>query len=484
MKTRTINITKIGEERSLRADFVFHNHFSDFDKTKEYYDFDELFEIDDTKYDYTDIQGDFRYCQIGDVSKFGDALPICLNFENRNLIDENYYKKIEKGDIIKVNENDILISFLLPQDIAIVGKFLRVTPNISDVYFTNAFIHVIPKKMPDVLYYCLKSIFYTDIVSVSRIRKGYTGYSTLDNIDLRQIKFDKKIIDRLEENYDFLSKKIDEIECKILNLYSEISAESKIINETFKREFQFDTDKLDQLRKIKKYNSCIATFSNNPDLRFSAKFHRESGYFVMNQLAEITTKKIKHFLEEPIVLGASISPGDYSEEGTFKYISMATIKNWCFDGESANIVSDDYAESKKTKTVKKDDIIMARSGEGTIGKVALITSDEVDGIFADFTMRIRLKNYNPEFAYYYFRTEYFQYLIEIYKKGLGNNTNIFPIVVQEFPLIDISLEEQQRIVDEIHYEISKQDEIRKEISELRLQIDQIIENAVKEGESK
>ena len=204
----------------------------------------------------------------------------------------------------------------------------------------------------------------------------------------------------------------------------------------------------------------------------------------MNQLAEITTKKIKHFLEEPIVLGASISPGDYSEEGTFKYISMATIKNWCFDGESANIVSDDYAEAKKTKTVKKDDIIMARSGEGTIGKVALITSDEVDGIFADFTMRIRLKNYNPEFAYYYFRTEYFQYLIEIYKKGLGNNTNIFPIVVQEFPLIDISLEEQQRIVDEIHYEISKQDEIRKEISELRLQIDQIIENAFKEGESK
>ncbi len=477
MKTRIINISRIAEERTLRTDFVFHNHFSDFDKTKEYYDFDDLFEIVDTKYDYTKLQGNFQYCQIGDVTKFGDALPVCLNFDNRNLIDENYYKKIEKGDIIKVNEDDILISFLLPQDTSVIGKFLRVTPDMSNVFFTNAFIRIVPKKMPDVLYYCLKSIFYRDIVSVSRIRKGYTGYSTLDDIDLRQIKFDKELIDKLDAKYDFLSEKIKAIECKILGLYSEILPESKIIDEVFGRDFKFNNDKLSQLKKIKKYHSGIDTFSNNPDLRFSAKFHRESGYFVMKHLAEITDKKIKHFLAEPIVLGASVSPEDYSEEGTFKYISMATIKNWCFDEEGANIVSNDYAKAKGTKTVKKDDIIMARSGEGTIGKVALITND-INGIFADFTMRIRLKNYNPEFAYYYFRTSYFQYLIEIYKKGLGNNTNIFPIVVQEFPLLDISLEEQQRIVDDIHSEINKQDEIKAEISKHRAKIDEIIKNTL------
>ena len=97
-------------------------------------------------------------------------------------------------------------------------------------------------------------------------------------------------------------------------------------------------------------------------------------------------------------------------------------------------------------------------------------------------MRIRLKDYNPEFAYYYFRTSYFQYLIEIYKKGLGNNTNIFPIVVQEFPLIDISLDEQQRIVDEIHAEIAKQEEIKSKIAELRNQIDSIIEEAIAKGD--
>lgn len=480
MKTRSVNISKIAEERSLRTDFVFHNHFSDFDKTMEYYDFEDLFEISDEKYDYTNIQGDFRYCQIGDVNRFREASPICLNFDNRNLIDENYYKKIEKGDIIKVNENDILLSFLLPQDVSIVGKSLRITRDISDVYFTNAFIRIIPKKMPDILYYCLKSIFYKDIVSVSRIRKGYTGYSTLDSIDLKSIKFNKAIIDKLEADYTSLSERIKGIEFEIQRLYSKITAESKIIDTLFEREFQFNNDQLCSLKRIMEYNIDIATFSNNPDLRFSAKFHRESGYYVMNQLAEKTNKKMKHFLAEPIVLGASISPENYSDEGVFKYISMATIKRWAFDTESASTVSDDYAIAKEAKTVKKHDIIMARSGEGTIGKVALIT-DDVDGIFADFTMRIRLKDYNPEFAYYYFRTSFFQYLIEIYKKGLGNNTNIFPIVVQEFPMLDISLEEQQRIVNEIHSEIIKQDEIKVEISRLRAKIDEIVEKTIISG---
>lgn len=198
----------------------------------------------------------------------------------------------------------------------------------------------------------------------------------------------------------------------------------------------------------------------------------------MDELKKTTTKKIKHFLSEPIVLGASVSPSDYDDEGNYRYISMATIKNWKFDFDSANVVSDVYSEVKSAKSVKKNDIILARSGEGTIGKVALIQDDNLKGIFADFTMRIRLKDYNPEFAYYYFRTTYFQYLIEIYKKGLGNNTNIFPIIVREFPLIDIPVYEQERIVAEIHAEIDKQEKLKAGISDIQQQIDQIIEGCI------
>ena len=67
---------------------------------------------------------------------------------------------------------------------------------------------------------------------------------------------------------------------------------------------------------------------------------------------------------------------------------------------------------------------------------------------------------------------------EIYKKGLGNNTNIFPIVVREFPLIDIPVYEQERIVAEIHAEINKQEKLKAGISDIQQQIDQIVEDCI------
>ena len=201
----------------------------------------------------------------------------------------------------------------------------------------------------------------------------------------------------------------------------------------------------------------------------------------MKQLTDITDKKIKHYLAEPIVLGASISPDDFDENGKAYYVSMATIKTLDIVLDETQLVSDSYYRKNNNKSLKINDIIIARSGVA-IGKTAIVKED-FDGIFADFTMRIRLDSnkYNPEFAYYYFRSTYFQYLIEIYKKGLQNQ-NIFPSVIQEFPIIDISLDEQQRIVDEIHSEIAKQEDIKKQIADLRNQIDCIIEDAIAKGD--
>ena len=271
---------------------------------------------------------------------------------------------------------------------------------------------------------------------------------------------------------------IQTLEKKILDLKTDIKSDSSIIDSTFSREFGWNYDGFTALRNQKSYWLSPSHFANNIDLRFSAKFHRDSGVYVMDELKRTTTKKIKHFLSEPIILGASVSPSDYDDNGNYRYISMATIKNWKFDFDSASVVSNVYSEAKSAKTVRKDDIILARSGEGTIGKVALITDENLKGIFADFTMRIRLKDYDPEFAYYYFRTTYFQYLIEIFKKGLGNNTNIFPIVIREFPLIDISLPEQYRIVSEIHAEIDKQKNLKAAISDMQQQIDQIVKDTI------
>ena len=129
-------------------------------------------------------------------------------------------------------------------------------------------------------------------------------------------------------------------------------------------------------------------------------------------------------------------------------------------------MSDEYFESNQHKRIQLADIVMARSGEGTIGKVAFIEIIDPSLIFCDFTMRIRLKNYDPYFAYLYLRTSYFQALVEIDKKGLGNNTNIFPNQIVNMPMLNIKISEQKRIASEVKKRLSEQSAKREEIKKI------------------
>jgi restriction endonuclease S subunit len=196
----------------------------------------------------------------------------------------------------------------------------------------------------------------------------------------------------------------------------------------------------------------------------------------MDFLKEKTSKRIKDFIKIPISLGASVSPSQYDEDGDYYYISMATVKKYYFDKNDAQKVSVAYSNENLNKSVEINDIIMTRSGMA-IGKFALI-NEEIDGIYADFTMRIRLENFNPLLAYYYFRSIFFQHLITTHKKGLQNH-NIFPSQIQEFPIPDWNEDKQTEIVEKIKSQIDAQNIIDKQIEQKQQQINGIIENAIK-----
>ncbi|GFE62433.1 restriction endonuclease subunit S [Geobacter sp. AOG2] len=272
--------------------------------------------------------------------------------------------------------------------------------------------------------------------------------------------------------------KISPLDLEIKELKSQIKPDSEIINEIFTKRFGWDKTVFDELKNTKLMTRTLSAFSQNIDNRFSFKFHNKAGEYVLNTLNSQTSRRIKDYLAEDITLGKSISPTDYDENGDQYYVSMADIKRWCFEKEGAKTISRSYFYSNQNKTIALNDIIMARSGEGTIGKVAIIDSDGYDAIYADFTMRIRLINYNQTFAYYYFMTDYFQYLIYTHKKGLGNNTNIFPSQVRELPIPEISLTDQANVVNEIKAETYKQREFYNKIKERKDKINHIIQNAL------
>ena len=196
----------------------------------------------------------------------------------------------------------------------------------------------------------------------------------------------------------------------------------------------------------------------------------------MDFLKSKTNKRIKDFISVPISLGATISPSQFDDEGEYFYISMATIKNYYFEENDAKKVSMKYSKDNQNKTVSKNDIIMTRSGMA-IGKFALI-EDDINGIYADFTMRIKLEGYNHLLAYYYFRSDFLQHLITTHKKGLQNH-NIFPSQIQEFPIPDWSDEKQTEIVEKIQSQIDAQSYIDQEIEKNMAKINLIIEEVIR-----
>ncbi len=470
IKKHLYKMADFSYDKGFRFDIKFLKFNAPNVTIKENYKFNDLFEIIEKK-EISELD-EFAYAEISDTSSDGTVNPILLNMANAetDLINADYYKKILKKDIIKPLKNSILISSVRPN----LKKIIFIDNKKSDIYFTKAFIELQTKQInPMIMYYCVRTILFRNFISVARQGKGYP---TLNSKDLRYITFDRNLIDTIILKQEAILSQIEPIYIDIQNNLDELIPDTKIINDVFNHEFKLDLKILHELQKEKHNILTLKDFANNKDLRNSCRFHCKSAQYAFSELKAKFCTKIKDFISEPIVLGASISPSDYDENGNCRYLSMASIKTWHYDSEATQSVSLDY-ERKNSKKVKKDDIIIARSGEGTIGKVALI-EDDINAIFCDFTMRLHFNNYNSHFAYYYFRTEFFQELIYGYKKGLGNNTNIFPNQIQEFPLPDISLDEQQKIVEIIQEKINEQNIIRDKIKDLKNQIDDIIYETV------
>lgn len=470
LKIENIPFKQIRKENSFRFDVDFLS-FNSKKTSDNSIPFSELFEIvEKEKVDVDELEN-LKYAEITDVEKTGDVNPNYLDINKRDELTENYLKKIEKGDIILPLINDILISSVRPN----LKKFVFVNKD-DDIHYTKAFIQLRPKQFPEILYCTLREIFFENLIVVSRQGKGYP---TLKGEDLRYIRFERETIENLITKQNEILPRIRIINAETKKLKAQIKPDTEIINEVFNAKFNWNVKTFDKLRNIHLMNTAFSTFANNIDNRFSFKFHNKAGVYVTKVLKNKSSKRIKDYLAEEITLGKGISPSDYDENGVQYYASMADIKNWCFEKEEAKTVTQTYYDANPKKRIALNDIIMARSGEGTIGKVAFIDSDEDEAVYADFTMRIKLRGYNPNFAYYYFSTDFFQYLVYTHKKGLGNNTNIFPSQIQEFPIPDLNEKEQKKILDVIQSDINKQREIEAKIQSKQNEISSIIEEAIK-----
>jgi len=260
---------------------------------------------------------------------------------------------------------------------------------------------------------------------------------------------------------------------------SMVKSPNSLITNIFAEHLGWDLQKFD----AEKYKSMITlsleSLAKEDDLRCSSRFYNPASAFVWKEITDGVYDQLGKIVTYPMELGSSVSPRDYRESGDYLYASMASIKNWEFDPDASKAVSDDYVTKASKKRVSSSDILMARSGEGTIGKVALYQESE-DAIFSDFTIRIRVPKERASFVYHYMRTDYFQHLVYTWKKGLGNNTNIFPSQICHFPVPKLQKKIEKNIVLEIEGEVPSLMDIEEKLKAKSQEIDDLLLSAIEQ----
>lgn len=473
MKIQIVDILSISQEKSLRQDYDFHKYR--IDHMDNYYIFNELFELIQTPKISTDeLYCNFQYCEIGNADKSGDISPTSLNFEERNLINENYYRKIEKGDIISVNSDDILISKVRPN----LKKYIRITDDLTSVYFTSAFIRIKAKIMPVVIYYCLRTVFYNDIVAISRQGKGYP---TLNEKDLVCLKFNKKIVDVLQKNENELKEKITSIESQIRELKVKMKPVQAIIDEVLSAAFSIDTTLLYDIDNAKIVSATLSLLSyNNSNLRFSYRW---------NKAIEIQEKLIRmsdcfYPLGKYIVDKKNGWSPDCSENASeYQVLGLDSIsKSTVITFDNVKF-SDSVNKNFNSYIIHDNDFFISRGN--TTDLVALASISHIDEdtpttIYPDLMIKVTFDNcVNKQYIAYIFNSFigrlYFKYAAK------GKNQTMVKVSAKELsdfkvPIPDLKV--QQCIVDKIQVEIDKQNRIKSEIARLRAEIEQTIVSTI------
>ncbi len=483
LKTFTTDFQNISKEKTFRYDIDFIDFQNNF-LVEQYYSFNDLFEFQkNNKVDIDNLDDDFFYSEIGNVSKEGDVNPIKLNFTERNEEEENYYKKIEKGDIIQVVENDILLSKVRPN----LKKYILVDNENEKYFYTAAFIHLKPKKLNKILYYSLRTIFYDSLIAISRQGKGYP---TLKEDDFLYLKFDKNIIDKFTKKQDQIVAQIEPIEKKIKELKAQIKEPQEIINKVFAREFGFDKNlfnefgkgmtagtQIAQNRTLRVFETDFGELSRSGIVRFSTRFHNPPTKKLMDFLDSIETVQVKNILLESIHRGASPS---YDSNGEIPVVKTGHLKNGYIEISQDEFVDTDFYKKSIRSQVKQGDILIASTGKISLGKIDLL--EEEQNLVADghvSIVRIDDKKYSRQFFTYYFRSVLGYFQIERDFTGATNQIELYANEISNFQIPNIHLTEQQKIVDEIKAELDKQEEIKSKIENERNKIDEIIENSIK-----
>ncbi|MDI2586600.1 restriction endonuclease subunit S [Psychrobacillus sp. NEAU-3TGS] len=456
MKIKHQKMSEFSSEPTLRFDFKFI--VGNVTDDKDYYTYKSLFKIIPYKKCEIDLDTTIQYAEIGNVSKLGEVFPVALSNDNRNELNEDLFKKIEKGDIISPEKGDILLSSIRPYLNKVVLIREDEFTNNKDIYFTKAFIQIRPLINSKVLYYLLRTILSSKINAVSRQGKGYP---TLKESDLKNIRFSKDLLDHILDNEETILADLEKVESEIGKLNSLRINKKEIVDKIFAQEFNLDIKSIFNVESIKNLKVPISSITNvNKDLRYSFRWNK--------------MKELQGFMYENIDCIERLG----------KYI-LSTNNGWSPEsivaGEGIPVLGQEhfdfgaYLDVHPTKAtiktrpdinkffIKKGDFFISRGN--TVGLVGLasIVHEEINEniIYPDLYIKVQFsKEILPKYIALVFNSflgrSYFKYVSK------GKNQSMVKVSSNELlnfylPIPDMST--QEKIVKSVQEKIEVQDNL-------------------------
>lgn len=284
-------------------------------------------------------------------------------------------------------------------------------------------------------------------------------------------------------NIDDVTKKILNFEKEISQLKIQIKEFKLIVDEVFSKYFKLDLKQHSNLEKKRIFGENLLNLSKSVQLRSSLKFHHPKFDFGLEKIKEFKTVKLKQLLKEPVRRG--VQP-EYEEEGEIQVIKTTNLRNGYIDLSEAEYVNNEFFNRKRKKAgIKYLDILIASTGTGSIGKVDIWESDDealADGHIS--IIRANQDKVNPYYLTYYLRSIFGYCQIEANFSGMSNQIEIYPNDIEKFEILIPDKIVQDQIVKEIEDKLNEQKKIMEQIEKLKQEIDNLIEKAILEEQTK
>ena len=477
LKTFTINFSELSKNDTIRLwlPFVLPKIRYKYDKINNYLDLCESGERP---------KGGIKEEDKGEaISLGGQQINVdgTVDLSKIPYVSYEFYENVSKG---KVKDRDILIC----KDGALTGKtcFVEFSLFPSKEVMVNEHVYIlrgsVKANQKFLFYYTRNNIFQSQVKDLAYKKKAQPG---LNFNHFKKIKI--PIIPKPQQ--DKIVAQIEPIERNIKKLKAQIKQPQEVINKVFSREFGFDENlynefgkgmtagtQIAQNRTLKVFDTDFREFARSKLLRFSTRFHNPPTKELMNFLDIIETLHVKDIISEDIHRGASPK---YNPDGEIPVVKTGHLKNGFIEISQEEFVDQDFYNSSTRSRVNESDILIASTGKVSLGKIDLLEDEQslvTDGHVS--IIRVNEDKYNRLFFTYFFRSILGYFQIERDFTGATNQIELYANEITNFQIPDISLEKQQKIVDEIKVELDKQEKIDTQIRQERNKIEEIIKKVI------